>query len=75
MNECGGCRFFHRTGRGTLSYWRDALPHEIDQDVGLCRRFPPQVTDSSTDDPRQRFPQVSEHAWCGEWQLEPNRKR
>lgn len=60
MNEkfeptCALCRYF-KSG--------DTL-------TGICHRFPPVFTGESTqrENHHWRFPLVSVHAWCGEFQL------
>ena len=51
--HCMHCRYFQRA----------------DQSTGACHRYPPVFAGASS--PREmhhwRFPQVSGHAWCGEF--------
>jgi len=56
--RCAECRF----------YEPDEEMAPFNDQIGLCRRFPPQLSGSSA---RTMWPQVRAKEWCGEFQRIP----
>lgn len=48
---CGTCRFW--------TAWRE------NKDVGVCRRYPPQISEYRV---HGHWPSPAASGWCGEWQ-------
>lgn len=61
-SECKFCREYEKVKPNNYSSTREYIP------AWECRRYPPQVYSLEEGDVNERFPDVGEDDWCGEFE-------